>query len=54
MNSRSTRVLHYREQAARLRAMAAKERQGSTIQGELLKLAAEYDRLAAEVESARF
>ncbi len=30
--------------------MAAKETHGSVIQGELLKLAEEYDRLAARTE----
>jgi hypothetical protein len=52
MESRSNRALRYREQAAQLRAMAAREPYGSTIQNQLLKLAEEYDRLAARAEGA--
>jgi hypothetical protein len=50
MESRSNRALRYREQAAQLRAMAAKEPHGGTIQSELLRLAEEYDRLAGRAE----
>jgi hypothetical protein len=50
MGSRSDRARGYREQAAELRAIAAKEPQGSIIQDQLLKLAEEYDRLATQIE----
>jgi hypothetical protein len=50
MESNSTRSQRHRDQAAQLRAMAAREPPGSTIQEQVLKLAEEYDRLAARAE----
>ena len=44
---------HYQEQAAQLRAMAAKEPDGSSIRERLLELAAQYDRLAERAEADR-
>jgi len=50
MESRSNRAIRYREQAAQLRAIAAKDPVASTTRDQLLKLAEEYDRLAAKAE----
>lgn len=44
---------HYRRMAAQLREMAASEAAGSEIVGQLLGLAAQYDRLAEQVQESR-
>lgn len=45
---------HYREQAAELRAKAAKEPAGSTFKDQLLDLAGQYDRLVTQAETGSY
>jgi hypothetical protein len=52
MDTPADRAAHYRTQEAELRRMAAKEVGGSAIKGELLSLAAQYDRLATQIENS--
>ena len=52
MDSPADRAAHYRKQAADLRLMAAKELDGSSIKGQLVDLAAQYDRLATQTENS--
>jgi hypothetical protein len=41
-------------EAARLRLLAAKEIEGSTVKDQLLDLAAEYEKLAREAEDGSY
>jgi|HubBroStandDraft_2_1064218.scaffolds.fasta_scaffold472278_1 hypothetical protein len=51
MDSPADRAAHYRTQAAQLRVMAAEQIEGSMIKDQLLDLAAQYDRLATQIEN---
>jgi hypothetical protein len=54
MDNPATRAAHYREQAAELRLWALREIDGSSIQDQLLDLAAQYDKLAKETENSPY
>lgn len=47
----AARVAHYREQAAELRRLAAREPQGSALQAQLSDTAEQYEELATRVEA---
>jgi hypothetical protein len=44
---------HYRQMAAQLHEMAMREPEGSEVRGELLEVAAQYERLAKQAQAGR-